>query len=70
LDCCNKAQWRWHWRSVNVFSKINLFLKRKRTVCRTFEMTHVVFSIQTCYLKMAWYICFRPKHVAVPVYLK
>jgi hypothetical protein len=32
---------------VNVFCKINSFLKRKPTVCRTSEMTHVnvfVFS--------------------------
>jgi hypothetical protein len=26
---------------VNVFCKINSFLKRKRTVCRTFGMAHV-----------------------------
>jgi hypothetical protein len=26
---------------VNVFCKINSFLKRKHTVCRTSEMTHV-----------------------------
>jgi hypothetical protein len=35
LDRCNKAQWRLHWRLVNVFCKINSFLKRKHTVCRT-----------------------------------
>jgi hypothetical protein len=27
---------------VNVFCKINSFLKRKHTVCRTSEMTHVL----------------------------
>ena len=41
LDPCDKAQWRLHWRPVNVFCKINLFLKKKRTVFRTFEMTRV-----------------------------
>jgi hypothetical protein len=41
LDHCDKAQWRLHWRPVNVFCKINSFLKRKHTVCRTSEMTHV-----------------------------
>jgi hypothetical protein len=41
LDRCYKAQWWLHWRPVNVFCKTNSFLKRKRTVCRTFEMTHV-----------------------------
>ena len=41
MDRCDKAQWRLHWRPVNVFCKINSFLKRKCTVCRTFEMTHV-----------------------------
>jgi hypothetical protein len=40
LDRCDKAQWRLHWRTVNVFCKINSFLKRKHTVCRTSEMTH------------------------------
>ena len=44
LDHCDKAQWRLHWRPVNVFCKINSFLKRKRTVCRTFEMTHVLHT--------------------------
>jgi hypothetical protein len=28
LDHCDKAQWRLHWRSVNVFCEINSFLKR------------------------------------------
>jgi hypothetical protein len=44
LDLCDKAQWRLHRRPVNVFCKINSFLKRKHTVCRTFEnkCTHVV----------------------------
>jgi hypothetical protein len=37
------AQWILHWRPVNVFCKINSFLKRKHTVCRTFGMTHVKF---------------------------
>jgi hypothetical protein len=41
LDRCDKAQWRFLWRPVNVFCKINSFLKRKYTVCRTFEMIHV-----------------------------
>jgi hypothetical protein len=41
LDHCDKAQWRLHWRPVNVVCTINSFLKRKHTVCRTFEMTHV-----------------------------
>jgi len=40
LDRCNRAQQRLHWRPVNVFCKINSFLKRKRTVCRTSEMAH------------------------------
>jgi hypothetical protein len=42
LDRCDKAQWRLHWRPVNVFCNINSFLKRKHTVCRTSEMTHVL----------------------------
>jgi hypothetical protein len=59
LHRCYKAQWRWYWRPVNVFCKINLFLKRIRTVCRTFEMTHVYLRsvsymmcgrIETCLL--------------------
>jgi hypothetical protein len=41
LDRCNKAQRRLHWRPINIFCKINSFLKRKYTVCRTFEMIHV-----------------------------
>jgi hypothetical protein len=41
LDRCDKAQRRLRWRPINVFCKINSFLKRKHTVCRTFEMTHV-----------------------------
>ena len=41
LDSCDKAQWILHWRPVNVFCKINSCLKRKRAVCRTFEMTYV-----------------------------
>jgi hypothetical protein len=41
LDHCDKARWRLHWRPVKVFCKINSFLKRKNSVCRTFEMTHV-----------------------------
>ena len=41
LDRCDKVQWRLQWRPVNVFCKINSILKRKSTVCRTFEMTHV-----------------------------
>jgi len=45
LGRCDKAQWRLHWRHVNVFCKINSFLKRKRTVCRTFEMTHVCMYV-------------------------
>jgi hypothetical protein len=39
---CDKAQWRLHCSPVNVFCKINSFLKRKHTVCRTSEMTHVI----------------------------
>ena len=31
-DCCDKAQQRLHWRPVNVFCKINSFLKRKCSV--------------------------------------
>jgi hypothetical protein len=42
LDRCKKSQWRLHWGPINVFCKINSFLKRKHTVCRTSEMTHVV----------------------------
>ena len=45
LDRCDKAQWRLHWRPVNVFCKINSCLKRKRTVCRTFEMIHVLSPV-------------------------
>jgi hypothetical protein len=41
LGRCDKPQWRLHWRPVNVFCKIISFLKRKYTLCRTFEMTHV-----------------------------
>jgi hypothetical protein len=41
LNRCDKAQWRLRWRYVNIFCKINSILKRKHTVCRTFEMTHV-----------------------------
>jgi hypothetical protein len=41
VPCCDKAQWRLHWRPVNVFCKINSFLKRKHTECTTSEMTHV-----------------------------
>jgi hypothetical protein len=48
LDRCDKAQWRLHWRPVNVFCKINSFLSRKYTVCRTFEMTHVFPPTYTC----------------------
>jgi hypothetical protein len=51
LDRCNKAQWRLHWIPVNVFCKINSFLKRKHTVCRTFEMPHLErkpFHIKVC----------------------
>jgi hypothetical protein len=44
LDHYDKAQCRLHWRPVNVFCKINSILKRKHTVCRTFEMTHVIKS--------------------------
>jgi hypothetical protein len=40
LDHCDKAQWRLHRKHVNVFCEINSFLKRKLTVCRTFEMTN------------------------------
>jgi hypothetical protein len=29
---------------MNLFYKINSFLKRKHAVCRTFEMTHVSLS--------------------------
>jgi hypothetical protein len=42
LDRCDKAQWRLHCRPLNVFCKINSFLKSKHTACRTFEMTHVL----------------------------
>jgi hypothetical protein len=42
LDRCDKAKWKLHLRPVNVFCKINSFLKRKHTVCRTSEMTHVL----------------------------
>jgi hypothetical protein len=45
LDRCDKAQWRLHWRPVNVFCKINSFLKSKYTMCRIFEMTHVYMYI-------------------------
>jgi hypothetical protein len=38
-----KVQWRLHCRTVNVFCEINSFLRRKRTVCRTFEMTHALW---------------------------
>jgi hypothetical protein len=41
LDHCAKPQWSLHWRPVNVFCKINSFLKRKHTVCRTSEMTNL-----------------------------
>jgi hypothetical protein len=34
------------WRPVNVFCKINSFLKRKHTVCRTSEMTHVCIAMR------------------------
>jgi hypothetical protein len=44
LDRCDKAQWRLHWRPVNVFCKINACLKRKHTVCRTSEMTYVYWQ--------------------------
>jgi hypothetical protein len=52
LDRCDKAQWRLHWRPVNVFCKINPFLKRKHTVCRTFEMTHVWTKVPV----LAWFV--------------
>ena len=47
LDGRNKAQWRLHWRPVNVFCKINSFLKRKHTVCRASEMTHIRTYVST-----------------------
>jgi len=37
-----KAQWRLHWRTVNVFCEINSFLKRKRKLCRSFEMDPLI----------------------------
>jgi hypothetical protein len=36
LDHCDKAQWRLYWKPVNLFCKIDSFLKRKHTLCRTF----------------------------------
>jgi len=44
LDRCDKAQCRLHWRTVNVFCKINPFLQRKRSVRRTFEIIHVFYA--------------------------
>jgi hypothetical protein len=53
LDRCNKAQWRLHWRPVNVSCKINSFLKRKYTVCRISEMTHLKRSVHSwCFQKV------------------
>ena len=59
LDCCDKAQWRLYRRPVNVFCKINSFLKRKHTVCRTFEMTHVVagYGLPLMIMHMSVYCC-------------
>ena len=60
LDRYDKAQWRLQLRPVNVFCKINSFLKRKRTVCRIFEMTHVHFVCKIhsfCVLKEVEHTC-------------
>jgi hypothetical protein len=39
---------------VNVFCKVNSFLKRKLTLCRTSEMTHIITSgyINMCLSKV------------------
>jgi hypothetical protein len=50
LDHCDKAQWR----PVNVFCKINSFLKRKYKVCRTSEMTHVFHSYRFEEKRQLW----------------
>jgi hypothetical protein len=51
LDRCDKAQWRLHWRSVNVFCKINSFLKRKHTVYRIFKWSTCNKKSQ---VKLSW----------------
>jgi hypothetical protein len=52
-----------YWRPVNVFCKINSFLKRKHTVCRTFEMTHVHLRWYLADFLLEWQM-FQTKFVA------
>jgi hypothetical protein len=77
LDRCDKAQWRLHGRPVNVFCEINSFLKRKLTVCRTFEMIHVFFLICCVFAmpqtldrcdKAQWLLNWRPVTVFCEIY--
>jgi hypothetical protein len=65
LDRCDKAQWRLHWRPVNVLCKINSFLKWKHTMCKTFEMTHI-FCLCACVLASVIRIVQRMRRIILP----